>query len=302
MPAVSRASQRETNSPVPIELVIRIIDHVRHDRSTVTNCSLVCKAWLPIAHDILFNHIHISLSENPEESINNRLARIVNQLACVRALTLSSPTSCELELTTILGLARRLPNLTQLELSHVWLQNSMPTTADPSLSSQPCTSVNRIKLREVYFGHSVRYSDPVPNLLNLIFASFPEVEHLLLHRITGRKLIDVPAARPVTRKLHTLSYHYMDNLNEVVEGLQPFVGHSLRMIDYTGLPTPFDDLLLLCNMIGNRTSLRSLRFCADSKELRDMSGLVYRRGAIVADGVPDKGRLSFRYLCKWEDY
>ncbi|KAK7686763.1 hypothetical protein QCA50_010363 [Cerrena zonata] len=288
LPALSRVFHRVDVPSLPIELVIRIIDHVHHDKNTVKACSLVCKAWLPVAHDVIFNHMSIALSSKPEESINNKLAHMINQLACVRVLTLSGLTMCELKLSTVMDMASWLPNLRELELSHLWLQDSTPPISN--LSLQLWNSVKSIKLDYVYFGQSKLYQDPVPNIFDPILALFPAAEHLILRSIMGRKLIKTPIPR-ISMQSRTLSCYRMDNLKEVVEALQPCVAGSLRMIDYTGLPTPFEDLLLLCKMEGNKDSLKSLRFCADSKELRDLSGLVYRRGAVVMDRATDKDGL-----------
>lgn len=252
--------------PLPTELIMCIIDHAREDRAVLKACSLVCRTWLPVAHAALFEHISFIVSTNLQDSVNAKLACMKNHVDYVRRLSLSSPTASEMQLSlaVLIGITNWFPNLKELELSHFWLQDSSPSIL--VASPQPHISIKTLKLTMVSFG--VLRGEPIPNMFYPIFNLFPAVEHLICYAVSAHKVTNDELGQTVIPPLRTLSCNFMfDNFPGFISLLLPFVPESLDTIDHTGILADFDGLSVLCHMKRNRHSLRTLRFCAESRDL-----------------------------------
>ena len=140
-PRASRRTLRPTliiASPPNPEVVRLVIDHLSHDRPTLTTCSLVAKAWAQSAQSHLFRKLCVSgdgsffLSAAIPDRFTSRRAEARN----VQELTIMSRTPgkhARLHRDAFLSIITRLPKLrdrksTRLNSSHSG-ESRMPSSA-----------------------------------------------------------------------------------------------------------------------------------------------------------------------------
>ena len=101
---------------LPLEVEENIIDHLHDHTSTLLDCSMVCKSWIPRARFHLFRSISIRYKDELDE-ICNFLDANPSLRSLVRTVTLSGIDFCQPELFEVapIVLLPKLPHVHQWE-------------------------------------------------------------------------------------------------------------------------------------------------------------------------------------------
>lgn len=121
-------------SCLPPELLDLIIDELQHDKSSLTSCSLVCKAWLPRSSEHLFGSSRISCLPSWSFLLDFRtlLSSSVRVSTHIRHLKVNvMPESAE----AVARLAEHLPSLDSLSLTGIGLFRDTSYFPRPALRS-----------------------------------------------------------------------------------------------------------------------------------------------------------------------
>ncbi|KAK7689753.1 hypothetical protein QCA50_006392 [Cerrena zonata] len=276
--------------PLPVELIMQIIEYVHEDKDVLKACTLVSKTWFPTAHSLLFGHPTVILFDTPELdllSILQNLHRTTRDLTYIRALTIEyrlsalcdDPTPTVLTFRTLMTLTALLPNLTELEMVNLTLHHEsfLPLRLVEGSDEENCSRdwVKTIRL------DSVTYEppkwDPQPYIFDYLFTIFPGVEHLFCHGDTERQHLGPAPIDPNAVVLHrtpcpplkTLSHYSLRKEGHsagFVEGIRPFL-QSLETLDLTddqgvGFIPVFEELKGYL-----WPSLKTLRFGKDGRTI-----------------------------------
>ncbi|KAK7686661.1 hypothetical protein QCA50_010261 [Cerrena zonata] len=261
---------------LPVELIILIVEFSRENRKTIEACSLVCRAWLPAAHAVLFEHIMINAAEDLQETIDTKVARIGRYVNSVRALTLKRRNpfaESRVSLPTVRVVTSRFPNLKELEIVQLWLHHHdlLPPSLIPETprSTQVSTVGSLKTLKLVTACLDYPQEDNVSHMFYELLASFPTLEHFIYNYTTCQKTDIIPdITQLVLPPLRTLSCRSMGrNFPMFLRSLQPVVW-QLKTIDYTGRNTFLNNFILLCEPKGIKDSLENLRFAVSLPEVR----------------------------------
>lgn len=273
--------------PLPVELIMQIIEHAHKDRDVLRACSLVSRTWHPTAHSLLYGRPTVMLFDTPEIdllSILQRLTRITRDLNYVRALTIKHRISARhsdlpptvLTFRTLIMLTALLPNLKGLEMVNLQLRHeALPPSGlvEESNKYSPRDWVKTMVL------HSVTYEppswEPRSHMFDYLFTIFPGIQHLFCHGDTERQHIPpasvetnaVVLQRAAYPPLKTLSLNSLRSKKHpagFVQGIRPFL-QSLETLDYTDHGVP--DFVSVCKewkgCLG--PSLKTLRFAQDER-------------------------------------
>lgn len=183
-PRASRRTLRPTliiASPPNPEVVRLVIDHLSHDRPTLTTCSLVAKAWAQSAQSHLFRKLCVSgdgsffLSAAIPDRFTSRRAEARN----VQELTIMSRTPgkhARLHRDAFLSIITRLPKLRQVHLQGLSWEILNTPPASPSVLLQIPSGLKTVTLHSVEF-ISARWGDQ-DAVLQSFLSSVPFVENL----------------------------------------------------------------------------------------------------------------------------
>ncbi|KAK7676376.1 hypothetical protein QCA50_020680 [Cerrena zonata] len=254
-----------------MELIFQIIEHAYADQATLGSCALICRACLPIARAILYEHVTVKLSSQDVSTgtfVHTFIATSVNHIRC---LTLESkpylitkrPT---LKLKDLVSITSMIPNLRKLKLRDLSLDFNDIISSNSQ--DMPLTQQNSVKTVELRF---LTICSPrgnhQPTIFEYLFASFPAIQHIIYRSIINFQLpIRITSTDVVAGPSRSLSCHNVFRFRTFFENIRPFL-NSFEIIDYTpylGSPdtdlSDFDELHVLCASVTPKR-LKVLRFC-----------------------------------------
>ncbi|KAF8522910.1 hypothetical protein BU17DRAFT_86467 [Hysterangium stoloniferum] len=163
-------------SPLPVELVDQIIDHLHSDIHALRSCSLVCRGWVPSARYHLFNEV--KLSNTTSSAFVNLLRRSPHISPLVQILNITQDGMLAYSVPVYLNgvlpvLAKSLTHLRTLRLSNLDF-SCLRSAAQDALLHQFST-IQSLSLKSVTFS---RFHD-----FAVFIVAHPQLQHLHLHHV-----------------------------------------------------------------------------------------------------------------------
>jgi hypothetical protein len=169
--------------PLPLEIVIYIIDHLFDCPAVLNNCSHVCRAWLAISRYHLFYHIRFSLSG---PAVSNRFQRLHNTIEQSPSVALY---------------------IRELSIVRSFQMEQMPGSEWPKLGVVVPLLFGKLSSLQKFDVRGINWSRLTPDVRSSVRAllALPSLVHLAVRYITVSRLEHFAAILPPNLKRLSVS-------------------------------------------------------------------------------------------------